>query len=86
MRRRLSPSVTLLTECTAASMHTVQCPEAYRAQGEEWRLRLSRIAEEDLACLESELEFAELLLERRAAIGRCSDRVLWAGVLDGNPG
>ena len=27
---QLSQSITLLTECTAASMHTVQCPEAYR--------------------------------------------------------
>ena len=69
----LSLSVTLLTECTAASMHTVQCPEAYRARGEELRQSLSCIAEEDLTCLKSELEFADHLQERRVAIGRCPD-------------
>ena len=66
-------------------MHAVQCPEAYRVRGEKWRQRLSCIAEEDFACLESELEFADLLQERKVAITRCPDRFLWAGVLDGNP-
>ena len=52
---------------SAASIHAVQSPEVYTEHRE------AASAEKDLACLESKLEFAELFLERRAAIGRCSD-------------